>query len=86
MRSSNARSDTIRSSRRSSPEYDSGFEPCATNPANRLQPLARTYTFFVPAPARPANSARLRYRIVNRIRGGRGTQRVRVDRMDYGSA
>ena len=60
------------------PQYDAGFKPCATAPANRLQPLAKTYTFFVPAPPRPGPAARLRYRVVNRITGGSGTERVRL--------
>lgn len=58
------------------PQYDVGFKPCATAHANRLQPLARSYKFFVPAPPKPVAGARLRYRIVNRIAGGSGTQRV----------
>lgn len=62
------------------PQYDAGFHTCAMNPANRIQPLARSYTFFVPAPRRPSRTARLRYRIVSRIRGGSGTQRVRIGR------
>lgn len=62
------------------PQYDAGFKPCAIAPAHRLQPLARSYRFFVPAPPRPAAGARLRYRIVNRIAGGSGSQRVRAER------
>lgn len=61
------------------PQYDPGFEPCSTSVANRIQPLAPSYTFFVPAPPRPSPGAALRYRVVDRIRGGSGTQRVRVD-------
>lgn len=61
------------------PQYDAGFKPCATAPANRLQPLARSYSFFVPAPPRHVAGARLRYRVVNRIAGGSGTQRVRQE-------
>jgi hypothetical protein len=57
-------------------QYDPGFRPCAVAPANRLQPLARRYRFFVPAPARPSPQARLQYRIVNRIAGGAGRQSV----------
>ena len=60
------------------PQYDSGFEPCATDVAHRIQPLARSYTFFVPAPPRPSPTARLRYRILTRIRGGSGSQHIRV--------
>ena len=59
------------------PQYDRGFHSCASDPANRLQPLASSYTFFVPAPPKPNAGAKLRYRIVNRISGGAGTQRVR---------
>jgi hypothetical protein len=59
-------------------QYDAGYKPCATTPANRLQPLARRYTFFVPAPSRPSPGARLRYRMVTRIAGGSGTERVRL--------
>jgi hypothetical protein len=59
------------------PQYDAGFRPCASNPANRLQPLARSYKFFVPAPPHRPAGATLRYRIVNRIRGGSGRQHVR---------
>jgi hypothetical protein len=62
------------------PQYDSGYKQCALNPANRLQPLASTYRFFVPAPPRPSRAARLRYRVVNRLRGGSGTQRIHIER------
>jgi hypothetical protein len=58
------------------PQYDAGFRPCATAPANRLQPLARSYSFFVPAPPKPAPGAQLRFRVVNRIAGGSGMQRI----------
>lgn len=61
------------------PQYDAGFKPCAMSVANRLQPLARSYRFFVPAPPKPASGARLRYRVVNRIAGGSGSQRVRTE-------
>ena len=57
--------------------YDAGFKPCATSAANRLQPLARSYHVFVPAPARPSAGARLLFRVVNRIGGGSGRQSVR---------
>lgn len=59
------------------PQYDPGFRPCATAPVHRLQRLARSYSFFVPAPQRPTSRARLRYRVVSRIKGGSGSQRVR---------
>ena len=61
------------------PQYDAGFEPCATSVANRLQSLAPSYSFFVPAPRKPSAGARLQYRIVNRISGGSGSQTVRKE-------
>jgi hypothetical protein len=61
------------------PQYDSGFKPCATSVSNRLQPLAPSYRFFVPAPPRPSGTARLQYRIVDRVRRGSGTQRVKLE-------
>lgn len=60
------------------PQYDSGYEPCATSVANRIQPLAPSYTFFVPAPPKPSRSALLRYRVVTRVPGSSGTERVQV--------
>jgi hypothetical protein len=60
------------------PQYDSGYEPCATSVANRIQPLASSYTFFVPAPAKPSGSALLRYRVVTRVPGSSGVQRISV--------
>jgi hypothetical protein len=60
------------------PHYDSGYKPCATSTANRIQPLAHSYTFFVPAPPRPSPGALLHYRIASRVSGSSGTQRVRV--------
>jgi hypothetical protein len=62
------------------PQYDPGFNPCAQSSANQLQPLERSYSFFVPAPPKTSALARLRYRIVNRIPGGSGSQRVTVKR------
>jgi hypothetical protein len=62
------------------PQYDSGFKPCAMKISNRLQPLAASYRFFVAAPPRPSSTARLRYRIVNRLHGGSGVERVRTER------
>ncbi|MGZ6663048.1 MAG: hypothetical protein ACXVHL_37685, partial [Solirubrobacteraceae bacterium] len=62
------------------PQYDAGFHSCAMNPANRIQPLARSYTFFVPAPPSPSPGASLRYRFVDRIGGSSGTQRVQFKR------
>ncbi len=59
------------------PQYDPGFPPCAKDKSNRVQPLAGRYTFFVPAPPKPSRGAKLRLRIVNRIAGGSGSERVR---------
>jgi hypothetical protein len=59
------------------PQYDSGYSPCARSAANSIQPLQRSYSFFVPAPPKPAALARLRYRVVRRFPGS-GTERIRV--------
>lgn len=59
------------------PQYDSGYQACARSEANTLQPLQRSYTFFVPAPPKPAPGAVLRYRVVRRFRGT-GTERIRA--------
>jgi hypothetical protein len=53
------------------PQYDAGFNTCAMNPANRIEPLARSYTFFVPAPKRPSAHASLRYRSSTASEAGR---------------
>ncbi len=60
------------------PRYDPGFTSCAMSAANRIQPLERSYSFFVPAPPKPSAGARLEYRVVNRISGGSGSQRIRA--------
>jgi hypothetical protein len=65
------------SHRNSDGTYDSGYKACATDEANRLQPLEKSFRFFVAAPPKPARGAALRYRIVNRMRGGSGSQTVR---------
>jgi hypothetical protein len=62
----------------SATSYDSGFRPCAERAANRTQPLLPSYSFFVPAPAKPAGAAKLKYRVVNQIHGGSGSQRIAV--------
>jgi hypothetical protein len=62
-------------------QYDEGFRPCTTTATNRIQTLARSYSFFVPAPPKPSRKAQLRYRITDRIggRSGRqGSERIRV--------
>jgi hypothetical protein len=56
--------------------YDDGFRPCARSAANRIQPLSRRYSFFVPAPVKPTPGARLEYHVVNRIARGSGSQRI----------
>jgi hypothetical protein len=61
------------------PQYDAGYQPCATSTANQIQPLARSYQFFVPAPPKPSRDARLEYRVVKRIGGGSGSERVKTE-------
>ena len=61
------------------PQYDAGFEPCATSVSNRIQPLVKSYRFFVPAPPKPCPWARLVYRVVKRIANGSGSERVRTE-------
>ena len=60
------------------PQYDSGYEACSTSVPNRIQRLLPSYTFFVPAPPKPSPGARLGYRIVTRVPGSSGSQRVVV--------
>jgi hypothetical protein len=62
------------------PQYDAGFRPCYQRPANQVQPLKKTYRFFVPAPPKPHHAARLRYRARSRIGGGSGTERIKARR------
>jgi hypothetical protein len=59
------------------PQYDSGYQACARSARNTLQPLQRSYSFFVPAPPKPAPGAVLRYREVRRFPGN-GRERIRV--------
>jgi hypothetical protein len=61
------------------PQYDAGFEPCATSTANQIQPLAKSYRFFVPAPAKPAPGTHLVFRVVKRIGGSSGSERIRTE-------
>jgi hypothetical protein len=61
------------------PQYDAGYEPCSTSVSNRIQPLAKSYRFFVPAPPKPSRGARLEYRVVKRIAGGSGSERVQKE-------
>jgi hypothetical protein len=58
--------------------YGAGFFGCARSPAHQLQRLSRRYSFFVPAPRRPAGARRLLYRAVTRVHRGRTRERIRV--------
>ncbi|HZU60397.1 MAG TPA: hypothetical protein VE983_05495, partial [Solirubrobacteraceae bacterium] len=58
------------------PQYDKGFTPCARSSANRIQPLAKSYQFFVPAPSKPSSKAKLRYRVVNELGHEAGSEQV----------
>jgi hypothetical protein len=51
---------------------------CARDPKNFVQPLLRSYSFFVPAPPRPAANARLRWREVRQRPGGSDRVRERA--------
>src|SRR5262249_17134826 len=65
--------------------YGPGFQPCAGNlpaeihrdPSAFRQKLARTYTFKVPAPSRPAGASTLELRSVGRQHKGRVSEAVR---------
>jgi hypothetical protein len=59
------------------PSYDSGYSACARSVPNRIQPLARSYSFFVPAPPKPSPTALLRYRILTRVGGSSGVEQFR---------
>jgi hypothetical protein len=63
----------------SADSYGDQLRACARDPRNFIQPLASSYSFFVPAPPRPSASARLTYRVVRRGRGGGERVRVRPD-------
>jgi hypothetical protein len=64
----------------SNTSYDSGFGPCTQTTANRVQPLMRSYSFFVPAPPKPTGAGKLRYRVVSQVKGGSGSERIKVRR------
>jgi hypothetical protein len=57
--------------------YGPGFFGCARDAANFRQPLARSYTFLVPAPSRPAQATTLLLRSVTRVDRGRVSERIR---------
>jgi len=59
-------------------EYGPDFRQCARDDASRrVQPVRGTYRFRVAAPPKPSRGARLFYRVMSRIRGASGTERVR---------
>ena len=68
----------------SSTTYGPDFRACVSKdettnvPHDAPQPIAGSYSFFVPAPPRPSRHARLTYRVVPRIPASQGTERVRV--------
>ena len=57
--------------------YGKDFFGCARNPASFRQRLARSYTFSVPAPIRPAGATRLLLRSVIKVHRGRVAERIR---------
>ena len=57
--------------------YDSGFGACTQKKANKIQPLSKSYKFFVPAPAKPKGAGKLRYRTVKHGSSS-GSQKVHV--------
>ena len=57
--------------------YGPGFYGCARHHANQRQKVERSYTFFVPAPRRPAGAGRLVLRTVSKSHSGRARERIR---------
>lgn len=68
---------THKPAKKSPPQYDSGFKPCTQKTANKKQPLAKSYSFFVPAPQKPSKNAKLSFRVVNQVHSA-GTQSIKV--------
>ena len=64
----------------SSTQYDSGYRDCARDDANTPQAVARSYSFFVPAPSRPAGGGAMRFRAVKRVAARGVRERIRVVR------
>lgn len=70
----------------SASEYGPDYRACVQSNTSRNtahdapQPVAGRYSFFVPAPPRPSGNARLTYRIVKRVGGNAGRERVKVTR------
>ena len=62
----------------SSDSFGPDLRTCIQTPANQRQPLARSYSFFVPAPPKPSRDARLTYRIARMVPGSAASERVRV--------
>jgi hypothetical protein len=62
--------------------YGDQLRACARDRANFVQPLLRSYSFFVPAPPKPSASARLEWREVRRRAGGSDRVRRRANGID----
>jgi hypothetical protein len=60
------------------PQYDSGFGPCAQQSSNKIQSLARSYKYFVPAPPRPSSGAKLQFKIARRVGAKSASDKVKV--------
>ncbi|HEV7461281.1 MAG TPA: hypothetical protein VGN78_12140 [Solirubrobacteraceae bacterium] len=59
-------------------QYGPDLRTCIQTPANRLQPVSATYSFFVPAPPKPSRTARLTYRATRMVSGNAASESVRV--------
>jgi hypothetical protein len=57
--------------------YGKSYFKCVRHHANLRQPVARSYSFFVPAPRRPSGANKLAFRTVSTARSGRVSERVR---------
>jgi hypothetical protein len=57
--------------------YGPTFFGCARDPRNFTQPLARSYTFTVPAPPRPRGATKLVLRSVSQAHHGKVSERVK---------
>jgi hypothetical protein len=62
------------------PEYDAGFRPCSQDPANRIQPVQKSYTYFVPAPPKPSPGATLHFKFVKRVGAGSGSNKFKLEK------
>jgi hypothetical protein len=61
----------------SATEFGPNFRACVQAPPSQRQPVARSYTFFAPAPPRPSPRARLTFEVRNMISGGTGGQQIK---------